>query len=1039
MKVEEKIKQGQHKLNHLILPGFRPYLPVERQHFFGREKEAAIIREKIFNNRFYAVVGEPGVGKSSLINCRLLPALQQDTFPDKVFVLKFDTLVRPFNQLSRVLLEFIKENQRDVSMLSEEDIHTVLYGSSTGFAEILEKIIRPDERMVFVFDHFEEIFYADDRHTAYELQKERQKFINAVMEIVNLPAPKVNILVVVGSDYLGDIYEVSQFGELVNQHSYLLNKMNTMQLREVVSGICRTGNLVINDFEINHLISQLESNKYILSSLQYAFRHFSGGVKSSKRANAATYIQIEDELGTLLSLDLNARYQSLGPKKRTICQKLFQNLFIASSKGRYFRKPVSVGSLSRIIDVPPSAIIEILQLFQGIQTDIFLYSGDDLLNEDTEIMLVHELIFILWDRYPGWIEEEVASKQTYTKLSKSSELYQQGKTGLLTGVELALMLEWREKTNPAIEWALGINPAFNRAMIYLTLSEKTSLEEAEGKKQKTVRVRHLKKYLIIGGIAFSLIIVLLILVLPSGEITPAETPQEASPAYALSPEHRSSLLQERSTPREQVPPGETGPEAEPPGRDRTVPDELRDIRTPAARLAEQQTRRTQSLPVTAQPTQTSGRSTVSSNEVAEDPVTRTEITGDGIQGTPVDMSAENVALRREGMLNLSASLASESLTISEPELKKLLAYQAYLFNRRYGDQGFNPVIHAGLYNALVSAKIDINRYFRGHGKSINKLAVKTGTRMFFSAGNDGRVIEWDHGSGTVKSRTVLDASSIYELVAVSNDGFWLAAATFEGNVHLLNLKSGNQRIIRLDGHQGKVKSLVFMPDNNFIVSTGTDRKVFLWNLVSGGSVELDNPYGIILDAAISPNGRYIAGCSRDGRILLWDRESLDAPAVLFQDVKSSFYSVEFSRRGTYLVAGDLNGNVMIWDFPSRRMTENIKTHAARVLDITFSPDGKLMATSSMDGTIAVWKVNQWNQTRVMFTDNKGFVFSIFFSTDSRELFSCDSESSEIIVRSLSSDVLADRFCSILTRNLTRAEWNRYIGAEAEYEPTCPGL
>ena len=49
--------------------------------FFGREREAALLVEKLRDARFLAVLGASGSGKSSLVRAGLVPALRQGAAP----------------------------------------------------------------------------------------------------------------------------------------------------------------------------------------------------------------------------------------------------------------------------------------------------------------------------------------------------------------------------------------------------------------------------------------------------------------------------------------------------------------------------------------------------------------------------------------------------------------------------------------------------------------------------------------------------------------------------------------------------------------------------------------------------------------------------------------------------------------------------------------------------------------------------------------------------------------------------------------------
>src|SRR6516162_7030335 len=56
-------------------PGLRPFMPEEDYLFFGREEQTIELLARLAGNRFLAVVGTSGSGKSSLVRCGLLSQL----------------------------------------------------------------------------------------------------------------------------------------------------------------------------------------------------------------------------------------------------------------------------------------------------------------------------------------------------------------------------------------------------------------------------------------------------------------------------------------------------------------------------------------------------------------------------------------------------------------------------------------------------------------------------------------------------------------------------------------------------------------------------------------------------------------------------------------------------------------------------------------------------------------------------------------------------------------------------------------------------
>jgi len=106
-------------------PGLRPFKVEESHLFFGREGQSEEILTKLSDQRFVAVIGASGSGKSSLIYCGLVPVLYGGFIGDKNSTWKIIT-TRPGNSPIENLSSAIIKTQTSSDTKSVDLIKTWL-------------------------------------------------------------------------------------------------------------------------------------------------------------------------------------------------------------------------------------------------------------------------------------------------------------------------------------------------------------------------------------------------------------------------------------------------------------------------------------------------------------------------------------------------------------------------------------------------------------------------------------------------------------------------------------------------------------------------------------------------------------------------------------------------------------------------------------------------------------------------------------------------------------------------------------------------
>jgi WD40 repeat protein len=372
----------------------------------------------------------------------------------------------------------------------------------------------------------------------------------------------------------------------------------------------------------------------------------------------------------------------------------------------------------------------------------------------------------------------------------------------------------------------------------------------------------------------------------------------------------------------------------------------------------------------------------------------------------------------------------------QKDLQTLLAYQAYLFNKRNGGFTNDADIYQGLYN-VAKQNGNINyKTFTGHNGEIKSIAFVPGKREFFTSGFDGKLMKWNLDRKDQNQQVIYSGTEIIEVLAVSPDAGWLACGESNSIIKMIPIKEGNNMQYELKGHTGKIKSLLFSYDGKYLYSSSLDGKVLKWDLAAKTSVNINTAELQINAIDISSNGNYLAGVSDNGKVLVWNPEK-SSDNFRIETPGKNIKTVRFKPEDNTLAIGYTDGYVELWDIAGRKKISEIKAHTTEVNDIRFNNKFSQMATGSNDGTLKIWDTKDLTTPPLSFNDNEGFVMVIEFSPDGQFIISGSYEGAHnLIARPTYADILAQDICSMLSRNFTTEEWSTYVAKDIEYEKSC---
>ena len=176
----------------------------------------------------------------------------------------------------------------------------------------------------------------------------------------------------------------------------------------------------------------------------------------------------------------------------------------------------------------------------------------------------------------------------------------------------------------------------------------------------------------------------------------------------------------------------------------------------------------------------------------------------------------------------------------------------------------------------------------------------------------GQVIFWNSTEGVI-TRT-LDVGGLHN-IAFSPDGILLAASPDRYAVTIYSIPVYQRLQTLRTSFTGAVNCMEFSPDGTTLATGHYDGEIRLWNALTGELLRVLKSDGVI-------------------------------------------ESLAFNRDGSLLASGqgfDSN-RVHLWDLDIEQPIRSLDGHTAAVVSLEFSPDGRMLASGSYDGSVWLWGI-----------------------------------------------------------------------------------
>jgi hypothetical protein len=811
-----------------------PYFDVgDAGRFFGREQLTAELVAALApaaqraQQRFLAVVGASGSGKSSLVRAGLVASLQRGSVPGIDVTMPkgcrhWPTYIlipsaRPLESLAVALTRHVESVTAATTLIDD------LRGDPRSLHLYASRLLSgaPANRLLLVVDQFEELF------TLCRDLNEQRAFVDALLSAA-LDYDQTVVVITLRADFYAHCARFARLRTALDSYQKYIGPMSRGEMQAAIELPAGQGQWTLESGLVRQMLDDVEDEPGSLPLLSHALDE-TWQRRRARRLTLAGYVAAGGVKGAIATT-ADATYSTFSPTQRAIARTIFLRLTELGEGVQDTRRRVAPAELQlqQTTAEQVSAVLKALADARLVTTDA------------NEVQVAHEAVIREWPLLREWLADDREGLRIHRRLTEAAQEWQANGGGdpndLYRGNRLHQAQEWAAAHPADLNEVEQVFLQASQAEAAAQLAREAALAaEREADRRREVeqartladaqqrRARTFRWAAIITG-------VLLVLALAAAwravdqqgvaQDNAATSQAESTRAAdaALAADANAATAQAEST--------------------RALAAEG----TSAARQVEAETARqdaesaaTVALVAQATAEAEKARADQSASE-AETEKARAEAQSRRARAGELSVLAQN-------FIDPQHNTSDQALLLARDAVLTTLAVDGYVTTN--ADAALRQAVNSAVWRkSLPDAR-------RSHQGSVNSVRISPDGQAILSASSDGTVRLWRAGD-LVPLRVLSGHTTTVWSAAYSPDGATIVSASEDNTVRIWDAATGDE-LRQLSGHTSSVWSAAYSPDGATIVSASSDNTVRIWvariqDLLEMAEARIQRPAHVLTEA-----------------------------------------------------------------------------------------------------------------------------------------------------------------------------------------------